>query len=131
MPASAYLQKAMLDWVLGGANPTQPPAFWAGLAVGNPTSFSGSEMGTLTGYSRLTALFAPASTASSASCSNSAGMSFGPFSSVGSAVGVTLWDGSPVGSSNMLWYGSFATALTFGIGDYVVINAGALTLTLV
>ena len=130
MSASSYLQKAMLDWVLGGANPTQPSAFWGALAVGTPTSISASEMGTLTGYSRKTASFGPASTASSASASNNVAMSFGPFSSPGSAIGVTLWDGSPIGSTNMLWYGTFGTARTFNPGDFLVVKAGALVLTL-
>ena len=46
---SAYFEKAMLDWGLQGATPTRPTALWAGLAVGTPTSVSGSEMGTLIG----------------------------------------------------------------------------------
>jgi hypothetical protein len=131
MPAiSAYLGKQTLDWHLGGASATQPAARWAGLAVGTPTSTGGSEMGTLTGYSRLTALFgAAASPAGSAS--NTAAMTFGPFSSVGSVLGINLFDGSPVNSSNQLWYGTLQTARTFGIGDSLVIAAGALTLTLV
>ncbi len=127
---SSYLGKQTLDWILGGAAATQPANRWAGLAVGQPNSAGGSEMGTLTGYSRLTALFgAAASPAGSAS--NTAAMTFGPFSSVGSAIGVQLWDGSPVNSSNMLLFGSLQTARTFGIGDSLVFAAGALTATLV
>ena len=126
---SAYLEKAYLDWCLGGAAATQPSARWAGLAVGTPTSVSGSEMGTLTGYSRLTALFGAAASPTG-SASNTAAMTFGPFSSVGSALGIHLWDGSPVGSSDMLWYGTLQTARTFGIGDSLVVAAGSLTLTL-
>lgn len=130
MPAlSAYLSKQALDWMLGGASATQPANRWAGLAVGTPTSTGGSEMGTLTGYSRLTALFgAAASPAGSAS--NTAAMTFGPFSSIGSVLGIQLWDGSPVASSNMLWYGTLQTARTIGIGDSLVVAAGALALTL-
>jgi hypothetical protein len=86
-------------------------------------------MGTLSGYSRLTALFGAAASPTG-SASNTAAMTFGPFSSVGSAIGVVLFDGSPVNSSDMLWYGTLATARTFGIGDSLVIAAGALTLTL-
>lgn len=130
MPAiSAYLGKQTLDWMLGGASATQPANRWAGLAVGTPTSTGGSEMGTLTGYSRLTALFGAANSPAG-SASNTAAMTFGPFSSVGSVLGVQLWDGSPVASSNMLWYGTLQTARTFGIGDSLVVAAGALTLTL-
>ena len=126
---SAYLEKQTLDWMLGGATGTQPANRWAGLAVGTPTLTGGSEMGTLTGYSRLTALFGAANSPAG-SASNTAAMTFGPFSSVGSALGVQLWDGSPVASSNLLWYGTLQTARTFGIGDSLVIAAGSLTVTL-
>lgn len=126
---SAYMQKAMLDWTLQGATPTRPAALWAGLAAGTPTSVSGSEIGTLTGYSRITALFgAAASPAGSAS--NTAAMTFGPFSSVGSILGLQLWDGSPVASSTMLWYGTLQTARTIGIGDTLIVTSGALIITL-
>jgi len=126
---SAYMAKDTLDWQLGGAAATQPAARWAGLAAGTPTSVNGSEIGTLTGYSRITALFgAAASPAGSAS--NTAAMTFGPFSSVGSILGLQLWDGSPVGSSNMLWYGTLLTARTIGIGDTLIVAAGALIITL-
>lgn len=126
---SAYLGKQTLDWMLGGASATQPANRWAGLAVGTPTSTGGSEMGTLTGYSRLTALFGAANSPAG-SASNTAAMTFGPFSSNGSAQGIQLWDGSPVASSNMLWYGTFLTARTFIPGDTLIVAAGGLILTL-
>lgn len=126
---SAYLGKQTLDWIAGGAAATQPANRWAGLAVGTPNSTGGSEMGTLTGYSRMTALFgAAASPAGSAS--NTAAMTFGPFSSIGSALGMQLWDGSPVASSNMLLYGTLQTARTFAPGDSLIISAGSLTITI-
>lgn len=130
MPAiSAYHGKQLLDWALGGATPSQPTNRWVGLAVGTPTSTGASEMGTLTGYSRLTGLFgAAASPAGSAS--NTAAMTFGPFSSTGSALGVNIFDGSPVGSSDQLWYGTLATARTFGVNDTLIFAAGALILTI-
>lgn len=125
----AYLAKGYLDWSLQGATPVRANALWAGLAAGTPTSVSGSEIGTLTGYSRITALFgAAASPAGSAS--NTAAMTFGPFSSVGSILGLQLWDGSPVASSDMLWYGTLQTARTILVGDSLVVSAGALIITL-
>ncbi len=128
---SAYLSKAILDWSLGGATPTQPGARWAGLAVGTPgpNNNAASEMGTLTGYSRLTALFGAANSPAG-TASITAAMTFGPFSSVGSALGCHLWDGSPVTSSSMLFEGTLQTARTFGIGDSLVFAVGALTVTL-
>ena len=126
---SAYLGKDTLDWILGGASATQPANRWCGLAVGTPTSTGASEMGTLTGYSRLTALFGAANSPAG-TASNTAAMTFGPFSSVGSALGVQLWDGSPVASSNMLLYGTLQTARTIGIGDTLIVSVGALIITL-
>lgn len=126
---SAYLSKAMLDWCLQGATPSRPANLWAGLAAGTPTSVAGSEIGTLTGYSRITALFGAAASPQN-SASNTAGMTFGPFSSNGSVLGLQLWDGSPVASSNMLWYGTLQTARTILVGDSLVFSAGALTITL-
>lgn len=130
MPAlSAYHEKQLLDWSLGGATPSQPTARWVGLAVGTPTFTGASEMGTLTGYSRVTALFGAAASPQG-SASNTASFSFGPFSSVGSAIGVNIFDGSPVGSSDQLWYGTMAAARTFAIGDTLVFSAGALITTI-
>lgn len=126
---SAYLAKQTLDWHLGGASGTIPANRWAGLAWGLPTSVGGSELNTSFGYSRLTALFgAAASPAGSAS--NTAAMTFGPFSSIASILGLQLWDGSPVASSNMLWYGTLLTARTVAPGDSLVVAAGALIITL-
>lgn len=126
---SAFLAKGYLDWCLQGATPTRPGALWAGLAAGTPTSVSGSEIGTATGYSRITALFA-AATSPLGTASNSAAMTFGPFSSTGSILGLQLWDGSPVNSSDMLWYGTLQTARTIGVGDTLIIAAGALVITM-
>lgn len=126
---SAYLGKGMLDWSLQGATPARANALWAGLAVGTPTSTGASEMGTLTGYSRLTCTF-NAANSPAGSASNGAAMTFGPFSSVGSVLGLQLWDGSPVASSDMLWFGTLQTARTIGIGDTLIVAAGALVITL-
>ena len=123
------LSKAYLDWALNGATPSRPGAVWAGLAAGTPTSVSGSEIGTLTGYSRVTALFGAANSPAG-SASNTAAMTFGPFSSTGSILGLQIWDGSPVASSDMLWYGTLQTARTILVGDSLVVAAGALTITL-
>lgn len=126
---SAYLGKAMLDWALNGATPTRPGANWVGLAVGTPTSTGGSEMGTLTGYSRVTGLFGAANSPAG-SASNTAAMTFGAFSSNGSALGIHVWDGSPVASSNMLFFGTLQTARTFAPGDSLVVAAGGLQVVL-
>lgn len=126
----AFLAKPIIDWITGAAAATQPGARWIGLAGGTPTSVSGSELANAQGYfSRLTALFGAANSPAG-SASNTAAATFGPFSSGGSALGIQLWDGSPIGSSDMLLYGTLQTARTYGIGDTLVVNAGALTILL-
>jgi len=125
----AFGQKQILDWLLGGATGTAPAARWAGLAWGTPTFTGGSELNTSFGYSRLTALFGAANSPAG-SASNTAAMTFGPFSSIASILGIQMWDGSPVASSNMWLFGTLQTARTVGVGDSLVVAAGALTITL-
>src|SRR5262245_59366955 len=80
---TAYASKAMLDWILGGATPTRPTDRYAALVYGTP-NFTGGGLGTEyssnQGYSRATALFSAAASPQT-SASNTAGMTFGPFSS--------------------------------------------------
>jgi hypothetical protein len=125
----AFGQKQILDWLLGGATGTAPTGRWAGLAWGTPTFTGGSELNTSFGYSRLTALFGAANSPAG-SASNTAAMTFGPFSSIASILGIQMWDGSPVASSNMWLFGTLQTARTVGVGDSLVVAAGALTITL-
>jgi hypothetical protein len=126
---SAYAQKLALDFFTGAATATQPGARWVSLAWGTPQFTGGSEINSSFGFTRATCLFgAAASPAGSAS--NTASMTFGPFSSIASILGAHLWDGSPLNSSNMLWYGTLATARTVGVGDTLVFAAGALNITL-
>jgi hypothetical protein len=87
-------------------------------------------MGSQTNFSRVTALFGAAASPTQ-SCSNTASLLFGPFSSPGAASGLCIFDGSPVGSSNLLWYGTLQTARSFITGDSLQILAGALSITLV
>lgn len=128
----AFSGKLVLDFLCGGAAAAAPTNRWAGLCVGTPGSNdnAASEMNTLTGYSRLTALFGAAASAAG-SASNTAGMTFGPFSSNGSALGCGIWNGSPVNSSNILLQGTLQTARTFAPGDSLVFSPGALTITAV
>ena len=126
----AYLEKALLDWTLGGATPNSPLTRAIGLSLGVPASTSGSEMGTGSGYARQTATFAAAASPGG-SATNNNNMTFGPFSSAASITGITMWDTIlTLNSGNMLWYGTLATARTVGVGDSLVIASGALTVSL-
>ena len=126
---SAYGEKAMLDWVLGGATPTQPASRYVALSLGTPTSVTGSEVQAASGYLRQTGLFgAAASPAGSAS--NTAAMTFGPFSSSAAIQGVMVWNTASINSGSMLWYGTLQTARTVLAGDSLVIDVGQLIITL-
>lgn len=129
---SQYMQKAMLDWSLLGATPTRPSAIFVGLAMGAPSSVSGSEVATGSGYTRQTCGFGAAATpTSSGSASNTNAMTFGPFSSSQAISGLFLIDNSTASlSTNQLYYGNLATARTPLTGDSLVIAAGALSITL-
>lgn len=126
---SSYDQKAMLDWVLGGATPARPADRYVALSLGTPTSVSASEVLTGSGYVRQSALFgAAASPAGSAS--NTAAMTFGPFSSSAAIQGLVVFDTSAFTAGNQLWYGTLLTARTVLPGDTLVIGAGSLIITL-
>jgi hypothetical protein len=127
---SAYAEKASLDWLLLGATPTRPGTNACGLSLGAPTSVSGSEITTGSGYARQTAGFIAAASPGG-SATNTNAMTFGPFSGACSITGIQIWDTIlTLNSGNMLWYGNLATARTLGIGDSLVIASGALTVSL-
>ena len=126
----AYAEKAMLDWVLGGASPTQPTTRAIGLSLGSPTSTSGSEITTGSGYTRVAATFAAAASPGG-SATNISNMTFGPFSGACSISGMQIWDTVlTLNSGNLLWYGLLSAARTLAVGDSLVIASGALTVSL-
>jgi hypothetical protein len=127
----AYAAKQTLDWQLGGAGAiTQPASRLVALSLGTPTSVSAmGEVATNSGYARQTALFgAAASPAGSAS--NTAAMTFGPFSSSNAIQGLLIYDTISINSGNIWWYGTLLTARTVLPGDTLVVAAGALIATL-
>jgi hypothetical protein len=126
---SAYASKLTLDWILGGATPTQPASRLIALSLGTPSSVSGSEVGTGSGYARQSALFGAANSPAG-SASITAAVTFGPFSSSDAIQGVMLYDTISISSGNMLWFGTLNTARTVLPGDTLVIGAGSLVVTL-
>jgi hypothetical protein len=64
------------------------------------------------------------------SASNTAAMTFGPFSSSAAIQGLVVYDTTAFTAGNMLWYGSLLTARTVLPGDTLVVAAGSLIITL-
>ena len=126
---SAYGRKAALDWLLGGATPPTPPAFlYLGLATGQPSSTSASEISAVVGtYTRSPVIFS-AAVSPGGSAINSAAVSYPANSYTGTLTGWQLWDTQPVGSGNFWWYGSLSAAtrpsslsgFTFGAGSILL-----------
>ena len=120
------------NWLLNAnlrSSTTGIPSAWGvGLSLGVPSSVSGSEITTGSGYTRVTASFAAAT---SGSAINATAMTYGPFSGAASITGIQVWDTvQSLNSGNILWFGTLTTARTVGVGDSLVVAAGALTISL-
>ena len=127
-----YTQKGLLDWMLGGASPARPGAQFCGLSLSAPTSAASNEVATGSGYTRQTALFAAAvtTTGNVGSASNSAAMTFGPFSSSCVINGLFLADTVSSNAGTGLMFGNLATVRTPLAGDSLVLAIGALAVTI-
>lgn len=125
----AYAQKQVLDWMFGGAAVTQPSSRLIALSIGTPTSVSGSEVGTNSGYARQT-MSAGAAASPAGSVSNNVAATFGPFSSIQTIQGAMIYDTISISSGNLFWYGTLLTARTVLANDQVVIGVGSLIATL-
>jgi hypothetical protein len=126
-----WAQKAMLDLTLRGAAVTQPTNVYVGLALGAPTSIASSEVATGSGYARQSPGFGPAATpASSGSASNSGAATYGPFSSSAVISGLFITDSNSSGAGNQMWFGNLATPRTPLPGDSLILNAGAVAITI-
>ncbi len=126
----AWGAAAMLDWVLGGSAPTRPSSRLVALSTATPTSVSASgEYQTNSGYARQTVLFGPAASPAG-SASNTAAMTFGPFSSSNAIQGMLIYDTISVNSGSIWWYGTLLTARTVLPGDTLFVSAGGLIVTL-
>lgn len=125
----AFGAQKMLDWVFGGAAATQPSSRLIALSLGTPSSVSGSEVGSNSGYARQT--MSPGAAASPAgSVSNNVAVTFGPFSSSNAIQGALIYDTISINSGNIWWYGTLLTARTVLPGDTLVIATGSLIATL-
>lgn len=127
---SAYAEKLVLDWMLGGAAATQPTTRAIGLSLGSPTSTSGSEIATTFGYTRQTCGTFGAAASPGGSATNQTAITYS-FTTAASISGIQVWDSVlQANSGNMLWYGLLATARTVASGDSLVLASGALTIAL-
>jgi hypothetical protein len=123
---AGYSAGQMINWVLCGTG-VQPTVHGIGLSLGAPTSASASEIGTGSGLSRATVVFA---TATAGTSSNNASVSFGPALSAATITGMVVFDTLAATAGNMLIFGNLATVRTLLSGDSLTIATGALTFSL-
>ena len=122
MGASAYLNKALLDWALLGATPTRPPQMWINWATASPnvtSAFDGP-------FVRVSAQFAGANSPQM-SATNVAAIT-GTATAVGTAVGFNLYDTSAGG--NRLFWGTLTANVGCRSADNPAFAAGGLTIIL-
>ena len=123
---SNYLENEILDWVNGGAFPTQPSATWVQLFNGSPTEAGGG--GTAL-YSRIAVAAGgwTTTTGATATITNTAAITItSAASSATSATDFGIFDYST--SGNLLFLGSLNASKSIAIGDEVKFNASSLTI---
>jgi len=123
---SNYLENEILDWVNGGAFPTQPSATWVQLFNGSPTEAGGG--GTAL-YSRIAVAAGgwTTTTGATATITNTAAITItSAASSATSATDFGIFDNST--SGNLLFLGPLNAGKSIAIGDEVKFNASSLTI---
>lgn len=125
---SDYAEKAVLDWLMGGATPTRPSARYLALYTAAPSDSGGGTEMSGGGYARQ-AVTCDAATSGAGTCSNNNALTFTisgvdpqPFTHAG------IFDA--VSGGNLLWQGPLAASKDLGDGDQIVFAAGELDFTL-
>jgi len=128
MPLDPAIQKAVLDWIGGGAAVTRPGGTWIAFATGTPTASGDSAIGTNT-MSRVTCTFAAANSPQG-SMTNLAAVTCAANSSAATFLGYNIYESSSAG--RRIGYNTLTASVSFraGSGDQVVFSAGALKVTL-
>jgi len=124
MPLTDYAEKALLDWVNGGATPTRPAQRWLSFATASPTSQSAFDGPFNT---RVSVVFGPAASPG-ASVSNQSVMSLATATAVATAVGWNLWDSTAGGTR--LAYGTLAAAIGCKSADNPMFSVGSFRISL-
>lgn len=124
MGADSAIQKAMLDWTLGGAAVTRPGSRFVSFATQSPTSVSAFD-GPFS--PRRTATFAAANSPQM-SVTNSVAIS-ATATAAATIVGFNIWNQAAAGGTRLFW-GTFTASVGCASGDTIGIPAGALKIVL-
>jgi hypothetical protein len=125
---SDWAEKAVLDWLMGGATPVRPSARYVALYTAAPSDSGGGTEVSGSGYTRKVATFAAASTPGGTT-SNSGAVSFtASGGSWGTITHMGIFDASSGG--NLIWHGSLTASKTIGDGDTLEFAIGNIDLTI-
>jgi hypothetical protein len=126
---SNYLENKLLEHSLGKTSYTMPTTVYAALFTVAPTETGGGTEATGSGYARRPTTWASASLGTIVTgadlrfpSSGTAGASWGTIVAIG------LMDAST--SGNLLWYGPVSASVTVNTGDFFLITAGDLAISL-
>lgn len=125
---SDYAEKAVLDWLMGGATPTRPSAHYIALYTAAPSDSGGGTEVSGSGYTRQAATFDAASTPGGTT-SNSAAVNFtASGGDWGTITHMGIFDASSGG--NLLWHGSLTASKLIQDGDTLSFAIGNIDLTI-
>jgi len=125
---SDYAEKAVLDWLMGGATPTRPSAHYIALYTAAPSDSGGGTEVSGSGYSRQSTTFDEASTPGGTT-SNSAAVNFtASGGDWGTITHMGIFDASSGG--NLLWHGSLTASKVIEDGDTLSFAIGNIDLTI-
>lgn len=125
MPLTQYAQKAVLDYLLGGATPTRPGAAWVSWATGSPNANGASDAGQIN--SRLSWNAAAANSPQGSATNQSTGIA-ATATAACTILGWNLWDASVAGTR--LAYGTLAASVGVASANSVRIGVGSMKIVI-
>ena len=123
---SNYLENEILDWVNGGAFPSQPSASWIQLFNGSPDETGTGGTGLYTRVAVAAGGWTTTTGATATITNTNAIVMNASAATTAFADNFGVFDHST--SGNLLFYGALAVAKTVSVGDEIRFNASSLTI---
>ena len=123
---SNYLENEILDWVNGGAFPSQPSATWVQLFDGSPDETGSGGTGLYTRVAVAAGGWTTTTGATATITNTNALVMNASAATTAFADNFGVFDNST--SGNLLFYGALAVPKTVSVGDEIRFNASSLTI---
>jgi hypothetical protein len=125
MPFTQYMNKAVLDFTLGGATPTRPGNRWVSWATGSPNEAGASDAGQINSRQSWDAAAANSPQGSVTNRSTGIGATATAACTI---VGWNLWDASVGGTR--LAYGTLSASVGVASANSVRIGVGSMKIVI-